>query len=263
MAARSASEASGFPIPVEILMTWTASPAKIDRIRRMGARVTQHGPTLVECQKLAEDIQRKTGATIVPPSGHPDIALGQGTAMLELHDQMRELDDEGPLDVVLVPSAGGALLAGTAVACHGLDAGITKVFGTEPSQGGADLRHARARGCRSTTISTDHNTVADGLRSVTAPCNWEIVRDERLVEDVYSVDDEAIQRALCRIIEDMRFLVEPSSAVPVAALLFNGHLQQHLASLYRGKPLRIGVILTGGNVGLKSLGTLLERYSGE
>lgn len=259
MAARSASEARGFPIPVEILMTWTASQSKIDRIRRMGATVTQHGPTLVECQKLAEEIQRKRGATIVPPSAHPNIALGQGTAMLELHEQMNELE-EGRLDAVLVPSAGGALLAGTAVACHGLDPKI-KVFGTEPAHGGANLREARAQGCRSTTI-TDH-TIADGLRSVTAPCNWEIVRDSTLVDDVYSVDDDEIQTALCRIIEDMKLLVEPSSAVPVAALLFNRHLHQQLASLYRGKPLRIGVILTGGNVSLKALSEMLEKNARE
>lgn len=119
-AARALSEVKGFHIPVEVLMSWTASPDKIELIESFGGKATLHGPTLTECALLAESIEQETGATLVPPSGHPNIVLSQGTAMLEFDEQMEELG-EGPLDVVIVPSAGGALLAGTAMACQGLD----------------------------------------------------------------------------------------------------------------------------------------------
>jgi threonine dehydratase len=255
MAANSASKLRGFPIPVLMLMTWNASPAKIDAIRRLGATVLLHGPTLVECSQLATKIQLETGATLVPPSGHPLIALGQGTVMLEFHEQMLELG-YGSLDAVIVPSAGGALLAGTAVASHALDPHIT-VFGSEPVIGGANLATARPQGKRITVLND--TTIADGLRSPTAQCNWEYVSNPTLVKDVLQVTESEIRRTLSSIVERMKFVVEPSSAVPLAALLFNPDLHHTLRKMYKGRPLKVGVVLTGGNVSLGALCSLIER----
>jgi threonine dehydratase len=254
MAANSVSQLRGFPIPVQMLMTWDASPAKIDTIQRLGAIVLLHGPTLVECIQLATTIQLETGATFVP-QGHPLIALGQGTVMLEFHEQMQQLG-YGSLDAVIVPSAGGGLLAGTAVVSHALDPHIT-VFGSEPMVGGANLATARSQGKRITVIND--TTIADGLRLTTAQFNWEYVKNPTLVKDVLQVTESDIRRTLASILERMKFVVEPSAAVPLAALLFNRNLHHTLNKMYKGRPLKIGVVLTGGNVSLSALHDLIEK----
>ena len=254
MAANHASQLRGFPIPVQMLMTWNASPAKIDTIQRLGATVLLHGPTLVECIQLAITIQLETGATLVP-QGHPLIALGQGTVMLEFHEQMQELG-HGSLDAVIVPSATGALLAGTAVVSHALDPHIT-VLGSEPVTGGANLATARSEGKRITVLND--TTIADGLRSPTAQFNWEYVKDPTLVKDVLQVTESEIRRTLTSIVERTKFVIEPSSAVPLAALLFNTNLHHTLNKMYKGRPLKIGVVLTGGNISLSAMCSLAEK----
>lgn len=254
MAANHASRLRGFPIPVQMLMTWNASPAKIDTIQKLGAEVLLHGPTLVECIHLATKIQLETGATLVP-QGHPLIALGQGTVMLELHEQMQELG-HGRLDAVIVPSATGALLAGTAVVSQALDPHIT-VFGSEPMIGGANLATARSQGKRITTLND--MTIADGLRSPTAQFNWEYVKNAALVRDVLQVTESEIRRTLASIVERMKFVVEPSSAVPLAALLYNTNLHHAINKMYEGRPLKIGVILTGGNITASAMSNLAQN----
>ncbi len=254
MAVNHASQLRGFPIPVQMLMTWNASPAKINTIQRLGAKVLLHGPTLVECIQLATKIQLETGATLIP-QGHPLIALGQGTAMLEFHEQMQELG-YGSLNAVIVPSATGALLAGTAVVSHALDLHIS-VFGSEPAIGGANLATARSQGKRITVLND--TTIADGLRSPTAQFNWEYVKDPTLVQDVLQVTESEIRRALTSIAEHMKLVVEPSSPVPLAALLFNKKFHYTLSRMYRGVPLKIGVILTGGNITLDAMHISAER----
>ncbi|KAH6618446.1 serine racemase [Boeremia exigua] len=254
IAANHASQLRGFLIPVQMLMTWNASPAKIDTIQRLGGKVLLHGPTLVECIELAIKIQLETGATLVP-QGHPLIALGQGTAMLEFHEQMQELG-YGRLDAVIVPSATGALLAGTAVVSHALDPHIT-VFGSEPVMGGANLATARLQGKRVTVLNG--TTIADGLRSPTAQSNWEYVKNPTLVKDVLQVTELEIRRTLTSFAEQMKTVVEPSSAVPLAALLFNTDLHHTLKTMYEGEPLKIGVVLTGGNIGLMDMCDLAEK----
>ncbi|KAG8626720.1 hypothetical protein KVT40_005665 [Elsinoe batatas] len=229
LAAAEASRALGYPIPVLILMTSTASPTKMDKIRALGATVIQAGATLTECATYAEEVRRETGATVVPTSSHPFNTLGQGSAAVEFLEQLEETG-EAPLDAIIVPSGGASLLAGTAVACHGLQPKV-RVFGSEPISGAADLGKARSRGERITKL--EGFTIADGLRQPVAKCNWNIVRRDDLVEDVY---------------QSTGMLIEPSSAVPVAAVLFNKALHQHLRGSFTGRPLNTGLIITGGNV---------------
>lgn len=254
MAAKRVSQLRGFSIPVQILMTWNANAAKIDTIQRLGAKILLHGPTLVECIDLAIKIQLETGATLIP-QGHPFIALGQGTVMLEFHEQMQELG-YGNLDAVIVPSATGALLAGTAVVSHALDPHVT-VFGSEPVMGGANLATARLQGKRITELND--MTIADGLRSPTAQFNWEYVRNPSLVKDVLQVTESEIRRTLTLIVERMKFVVEPSSAVPLAALLFNTDLHHTLKMMHKGRTLKIGVVLTGGNISFAAMCGLAEK----
>ncbi|KAF2220820.1 pyridoxal-5'-phosphate-dependent enzyme [Elsinoe ampelina] len=254
LAAAEASGALGYPIPVLIIMTYTASPTKIDKIRALGATVIRAGATLTECTTYAEEVHRETGATVVPTSSHPFNTLGQGTAAVEFLEQMEEIG-EGPLDAIIVPSGGASLLAGTAVACHGLQPKL-RVFGSEPISGAANLGKARSRGQRITKL--EGFTIADGLRQPVAACNWNIVRRKDLVEDCL------FTCATCggaRLVGGSRYkstgmLIEPSSAVPVAALLFNKHLHQHLRGSFEGRPMNIGVIITGGNVSAACLDTL-------
>ncbi|KAK3673989.1 hypothetical protein LTR78_006191 [Recurvomyces mirabilis] len=257
VAATILSKTKNFPIPVTIVMTWTASPVKIDTIRRLGGTVIQHGPTLVECMQIAEAFQLETGATLLP-QGHPWIATGQGTVMLEFQEQMKELGCGG-IDVVIVPSAGGGLLAGTAVVCHDSGSNI-RVFGTEPSTGGANLALARLSGEQVTSITG--TTIADGLRLTTAACNWQYVKDPAFVQGVFQVHDWQIRHALACLVEELKFMAEPSSAVPLAALLFNEDLQDALRSMNRGMPIKVGLVLTGGNISLDALRALLEGGEG-
>jgi threonine dehydratase len=239
---------------VHVVMTWGASKAKMDAIRKLGGTVLQHGPTLVECMQLAKNIQIKTGATLVP-QGHCNIALGQGTVMLEFQDQLRSAGFS-KLDAVIVPSAGGALLAGTAVVCQSFKP-RTAVFGVEPAEGGANLTLARHRGSPVSVLEGE--TIADGLRLTTSPCNWAYVKDPALVRDVFQVRDCHIREALSTIIESTGMIVEPTAVVAVAAMLSNEGLQNTLRTMGTSteEPLHIGVILTGGNVDKQTLQELL------
>ena len=109
---------------------------------------------------------------MIPPSGHPYIVIGQGTIVVEFQRQMDGLKD-GQLDVVIVPSAGGALLAGIALSLHG--SGIS-LYGVEPQQGGADLAISIFEGRRRELV--ENYAIADGLRSPVAESNWPIVSDK-------------------------------------------------------------------------------------
>ncbi|KAF4554915.1 Pyridoxal-phosphate dependent enzyme-like protein 1 [Elsinoe fawcettii] len=255
LAARSASDALGFPIPVQIVMSWTASNAKVDKIRALGAIVFQAGSTLTECAVVAEEISRETGATLVPTSSHPFNTIGQGTAGLEFMEQMEEMEQRR-LDVVLVPTGGASLLAGTAMACKGVQPKL-RIFGTEPAIGAADLSKSRACGQRSTHISG--STIADGLRQPVALCNWGIASNPSMVEAVYAVSDAEIRLATVQVLKIIGMLIEPSSAVPIAALLFDKALHQQFHHIHKGMQLNIGVIITGGNTSIDTFSVITPR----
>ncbi|KKZ61123.1 hypothetical protein EMCG_04268 [[Emmonsia] crescens] len=248
-AAISASMEKGFAIPLTILMPCAASSGKMDKIRKMGVNVTLHGSTIPECAARAEELQQETGMTLVPPSGHPHIVLGQASVMLEFQQQIAELG-QGPLDAVIMPSAGGALLAGVAMVCkdsvHPID-----VFGAEPLDGGAALSRGRQEGRRVTTLRPEGLTIAEGLCSPVASSNWETVRNDSYVRDVFPASDDEIRAAMRLTIEDTKMMLEPSAAVPLAVILFNTCFQRYMSS--RGGPLNIGVILSGGNISVERL----------
>ncbi|EFE42959.1 hypothetical protein TRV_02324 [Trichophyton verrucosum HKI 0517] len=222
---------------------------KISMIEKLGATVSAGYPTMEACAVQAEDLQRKAGLTLVPTSGHCHVVLGQGTVMLEFQQQVAALGEK-PLDAVIVPIAGGALLAGTALVCQEASS-RTDVFGAEPLEGGPSLFQGRQRGRLINTLCPDKSTIADGLRCLVAKSNWDILRSKTHVQDVFPVADSEIRTAMRLVLEGTKQLVEPSAAVPLAALLFNKRLHSNLAR--RHGPLNVGIILSGGNTSVERL----------
>jgi threonine dehydratase len=211
-----------------IVMPADSPAAKQAATRGYGAEVVLYDRWTEDRAAIARGIAEERGAVLVPPFDDPRIIAGQGTAALEL------IEDVGALDVLLVPLSGGGLLAGSALAATGLAPGIA-VYGVEPAAGD-DWVRSLAAGERVTIPVPD--TIADGLQT-TAPgeLTFPIVR--ALCAGVVTVSDDELCAAMRFAFERMKLVVEPSGAAALAALL-NGRVEA------RGK--RVGLILSGGNV---------------
>ena len=240
-----------------------SAPGKVAATRGYGANVVFSGSTSVEREAVAARVMAETGATLVPPYDHPDIILGQGTMGLEFQDQVAELMTAGPgtgegaekskgLDAIITPCGGGGMLSGVALSCEGTG---VRVFGAEPSfQGADDCRRGLAAGRRVESVST--LTVADGLRTPVGAIPWGIIHDRKLVEGVFAVAEAQIAAALRLVLERMKVVVEPSSAVPLAVVLFNEEFRALVEREAGPEGWDVGVVFSGGNVGLDKLGTL-------
>ncbi|KAG6358756.1 hypothetical protein INS49_012275 [Diaporthe citri] len=245
-------------IPAHIIMPEISAPGKVAATKGYGANVVFSGSTSVEREAVAARVMAETGATLVPPYDHPDIVLGQGTMGLEFQDQVDELmaSDRGTekkgLDAIITPCGGGGMLSGVALSCEGT--GI-RVFGAEPSfQGADDCRRGLAAGKRVESVST--LTVADGLRTPVGAIPWSIIHDRKLVQAVFAVTEAQIAAALRLVLERMKVVVEPSSAVPLAVVLFNEEFRALVEREAGPEGWDVGVVFSGGNVGLDKLGML-------
>lgn len=248
-------------IPAHIIMPEISAPGKVAATKGYGANVVFSGSTSVEREAVAARVTAETGATLVPPYDHPDIVLGQGTMGLEFQDQVAELmasDSSGGaggkegLDAIITPCGGGGMLSGVALSCEGT--GI-RVFGAEPSfQGADDCRRGLAKGKRVESVST--LTIADGLRTPVGAIPWSIIHDRKLVQAVYAVTEAQIAAALRLVLERMKVVVEPSSAVPLAVVLFNEEFRALVEREAGPEGWDVGVVFSGGNVGLDKLGML-------
>ena len=222
-------------VDATIVMPNDATPAKLNATRGYGAKVV-----LVDAAQRAEaadDLVRREGRVLVHPSNDPAVIAGQGTAAAEL------IDEAGELDLVLTPVGGGGLLSGAAVATkHRLPA--CKVVGAEPAK--ADDAY---RSLQTGEIQPSHhpNTIADGLRPQLGSNTFPII--QRLTDGIVLVEEDEIVEAMRWVWERMKLVIEPSSAVPVAALLC-GKVEAG------GK--RVGIVLSGGNVALDSFFDLLR-----
>jgi threonine dehydratase/serine racemase len=221
-------------IPAHIVMPLNASPVKRRAVEEYGGRVVPCEPTLPAREEAAAAVLAETGATLIPPYNHPDVIAGQGTAALEL------LDEVPGLEAVVAPVGGGGLVSGVCVAAKGLDPGL-RVFAAEPA--GADDA-ARSRAAGRLLPQTGPRTVADGLLTSLGDLTWPFVRDQ--VERVVTVTEEEIVGAMRLAWERAKLLIEPSAAVAVTAVLSDEF--RALAGLRR-----VGVILSGGNVDLDRL----------
>lgn len=219
-------------IPAYIVMPDSSPKAKRAAVERYGGQITYCEATLAARESAARALVEATGAALVHPYDDLAVMAGQGTAAVELLASVPELD------VILCPVGGGGLLSGTAVAAKSLKAAV-RVVGVEPA--GAD---DAARSLRAGKVLTNVNpdTIADGLRASLGERPFAVIR--RCVDDIVTVSDELIVRAMRRIWEVMKIVVEPSAAVPYAALLSE-------RPELRGR--RIGVILSGGNLDLDRL----------
>ncbi len=221
-------------IPAHIVMPKTASPIKRRAVEEYGGRVVPCEPNLAARETTAAAVQAETGATMIPPYNHPDVIAGQGTAALELLEQVPNLD------AVVAPVGGGGLLAGLTIAVKAVTPRV-RVFAAEPA--GADDA-ARSKAAGTLVPQTAPRTIADGLLTSLGDLTWPVLRDQ--VERVLTVTDEEIIAAMRLAWERAKLLIEPSSAVAVAAVL--GEAFRELEG-----PQRVGVVLSGGNVNLDAL----------
>jgi threonine dehydratase len=218
--------------PAYIVMPSNAPKSKVEAVRRLGGEITFCEPTITAREAGAEAIIAEYGATLVHPYDDPKVIAGQGTAALEL---LTEVPD---LEAVVAPVGGGVLMSGTAVAARGINPSI-RVWATEPQQAD-DAYWSWRSGARTPGIPP--NTIADGLRTTLGENGFTIMR--ALLDDFTTVREDSILAAMRLVWETLKIVIEPSSAVPVAALREEG-LEAH------GR--RVGVILTGGNVDLDHL----------
>ncbi len=224
----AAAQARG--ITAHVVMPANAAAVKRAAVVHYGGRVVECAPTLEARETALDQLVAETQAVFVPPFNHPHIIAGQGTAALELLDEV-----EG-LSAVVAPVGGGGLVSGT-----GIVAGGVEVFAAEPEQ--AD---DAARSFRSGQIEPSHpNTIADGLLTSLGPLTFAAI--QKHVADVVTVSEAEIVAALRLVWERMKIVVEPSSAVAVAAVLKDNR--------FVGR--RVGIILSGGNVDLGNLSSLL------
>jgi threonine dehydratase len=221
-------------IPAHIVMPRTASPVKRRAVQEYGGRVVECEPTLAARETTAAAVGAETGATLIPPYNHPDVIAGQGTAALEL------LEQAPALDAVVAPVGGGGLLAGVTIAVQAVRPGV-RVFAAEPA-GADDAARSKAAGVL--VPQTGPRTIADGLLTSLGELTWPVLRDR--VERVVTVTEEEIIAAMRLAWERAKLLIEPSSAVAVAAVLSEQF--RALEGLQR-----VGVVLSGGNVNLDDL----------
>lgn len=219
-------------IPAHVVVPEGAVATKVAAIRAYRASVHVCAPTLTAREDAAARVARETGATLVHPFTNPHVFAGQGTAALEL------LHETGVLDALVAPIGGGGLIGGCAIAAKALYPQI-HIFAAEP-EGAADAAASLQRGARVTDIVAD--TICDGLRATIGAVNFELLREYSVA--VLAASDAEIVAAMRLIFERMKIVVEPSSAVALAAILRH---RERLAGL------RVGVILTGGNVDLDRL----------
>jgi threonine dehydratase len=214
--------------PATICMPNDAPAVKVAATRGYGAEVIFYNRLSDDREAFARRIAAERRLTLVPPYDDPRIMAGAGTAALEL---VEKIDD---LDVVLAPIGGGGLIAGSSVAIHGISA-ATQVVGVEPA-GADDTRQSLRAGQR--VRIPPPSTIADGLRVVTpGALTFPIV--QRHVADIVVVSDDEIRAALRFALERLKLVIEPSGAVPLAALLA-GRLPATLK--------RVGLIISGGNI---------------
>jgi threonine dehydratase len=225
-------------VPAYIVMPSNSARVKIRAVEGYGAQIAFCEPTEEAREAVCAELINKTGATLIHSFENEHVIAGQGTAAVEF------VEDVSDLDVVMCPVGGGGLLSGTAVAAKSIRPNI-KVIAVEPANADDAAQSFRA-GRR--IVTEKKFTIADGLRTNVGEPNFGII--QRYVDDIVTVNEEAIVAAMRRIWETMKIIIEPSAAVPYAAMLEG-------TSGLSGK--RVGIILTGGNVDLDALPWITTR----
>jgi threonine dehydratase len=218
-------------IPAHIVMPSNTLKVKIRAVEEYGGRIVFCEPTQTAREQTCTEVIAKTGATLIHPFENEDVMAGQGTVAVEL---LEDVD----VDLVLCPVGGGGLLCGTAVAAKTLRPKI-KVIAVEPAN--ADDAAQSFRTGQLMRVDKP-NTIADGLRTNVGAPNFPLI--QRYVDDIVTVSEESIVAAMRTIWETMKIIIEPSAAVPYAAIL-----ERKIDIGGR----RVGLIISGGNVDLDAL----------
>ena len=222
-------------VPCVIVMPADSPEVKLAATTDYGAEIVRYDREQEDREAIGRRLSEERGLAMVPPYDHPDIIAGAGTAGREL------LEETGPLDMILTPCGGGGLLSGTALSAEALSPGC-RVVGVEPMAGDDATRSFHTR-----TLQTVSNprTVADGARTPSlGRLTFPIVLDK--VADMLAVDDPALLRAMFFLWERLKLVVEPTGALAAAAIL---------EGLVDVRGLRVGVVLSGGNVDLSQVET--------
>ena len=219
-------------VPAYIVMPEQAPAAKRAATEGYGAQVTYCENTLAARERTLQEVVAKTGATFIHPYNDYNVIAGQATCAKELLEEV-----EG-LDILTAPVGGGGLMSGTALSARYFGHSL-KIYGAEP-----EAVNDAYRSLKSGTLqfNTTIDTIADGLRTNLGEKTFDILQRE--LDDIFTVTEAGILRAMRLIWERMKIIIEPSCAVPLAAIL-----QQ--PDVFAGQ--RVGIILTGGNVDLGEL----------
>jgi len=224
-----------------IVVPTTAVEEKVRAIEEYGATVVKEGLFHDERFAKALEIQRDTGAVLIPPFDDPDIIAGQGTIGLEIHESRPDVD------IVIVPIGGGGLISGIATAMKKLKP-QAQVFGVEPEK--ASSMYQSVKNGKITRLS-DTTSIADGLATrEPGKLTFECVK--QYVDEILLVKEAEIERAVFTTMKECHLVIEPSAAAAVAALT---------DKLHPKKNAKIVVVVSGGNVSLKLLRTILSKYS--
>lgn len=219
-------------VPAYIVMPENAPAAKRAATEGYGAQITSCENTLAARESTLQTVVDRTGATFIHPYNDYNVIAGQATCAKEL------LEDVEGLDILIAPVGGGGLMSGTTLSARYFAPGV-KVFGAEPEAVDDAYRSLRSGQLESNTTI---DTIADGLRTNLGEKTFDILKRE--LDDLFLVSETEILQAMRLIWERMKIIIEPSCAVPLAAIL------KH-PEVFEGK--RVGVILTGGNVDLDRL----------
>ncbi len=229
--------AKNLGIKAHIVMPENAPKVKVDAVKSYEGCITICESTIIAREKASEQIVREFGATFIHPSNDINVILGNSTVGIEL------LEEHPDLNYIIAPVGGGGLLAGTALSAHFFGA-TCLVIGAEPETVDDAYRSLKSGKIEMNVTS---NTIADGLRTNLGDINFPIL--QKYVEEIITVDENEIISAMRLIYERLKIVVEPSSAVALAAIL-KGENRFHNK--------KVGVILSGGNVDLNTLPFTVE-----
>lgn len=216
-------------IKAYIVMPESSPQVKVNAVRGYGAEVTICASNQAARESTLQSIVDQTGATFIHPYDNDEVITGQATCVKEIIEAMPDVD------ILVTPVGGGGLLSGTCLGAHYFKPGL-KVYAGEP-EGAADAVLSLKSG--KVEKAPFVNTIADGLLTTLSERTLEIIQAH--VADILLVSEDEIKAALRLVYERMKIIIEPSCAVPLAAVLKNAHL-------FKGK--KVGIILTGGNVDL-------------
>lgn len=231
-AAALALAAKQLSVPAYIVMPENAPEIKKKAVAGYGAKITFCKPTLQAREDTLAKVQQETGATFIHPYDNFDVICGQGTAAKELLESYPELD------AVIAPIGGGGLMSGTLISSKSINKNI-KVYGAEPKMADDAYRSFKNN---ELILAGPPKTIADGLLTSLSPLTFEIIKNT--IDDIFIVTEKSIVEAMRMVWERMKIIIEPSSAVPIAAIMDN-------KSLFTNK--KLGVIISGGNVDLEKL----------